>query len=849
MVFLIQRFLLLLLAISLTMLTGCDQTIPADVRLAYQSLPREIDFNFHVRPILADKCYPCHGPDEKARKGGLRLDMEEAAFRLSEKSQRFPIVKGSLAKSEAVHRVLSDDKEVMMPPIESRLLLSDEEKAILIKWVEDGALWKKHWSFIPPEKKPIPNIKNQRWPKNEIDYFILTKLDDLAMVPASEAPAETLIRRLSIDLTGLPPTADQVQAFLTDRSEHAYESLVDRLLESPHFGERWCWEWLDAARYADTNGFQGDPERKMWPWKDWVIRSLNENMPFNQFSIEQLAGDLLNNPSTDQILATAFNRNHMYNGEGGRIPEETRVENVFDRTETFGTVWLGLTLNCCRCHDHKFDALSQKEYYQLFDYFNQTSEEGIGYNGRIKPVLDLSDTLDQKEVQEIEQLIRKEDSKLIDFEMKKFPRADGLSAAESLEAGGLDGDNLFALGFDPIKRNPYYLGLLGNHFKERDPEYYKALDDFRSLIRQKDNLTAENLQVMVMDHLERPRPSYILDRGAYDKKGEIVTSATPVVLPKADTMIENNRLALANWLFSKEHPLTARVTVNRFWQAIFGVGLVKTAEDFGVQGARPTHPELLDWLAVEFRESDWNIKALIKMIVMSATYRQASHISKEMIERDPENKWYARSPRYRWPSWILRDQALVISGLINDSLGGPSFNPYQPPGIWEEATFGFKKYIQDHGVDLYRRSLYIFWRRIVGPTMFFDNAARQTCEVKPIRTNTPLQALTILNDVTYNEAARVFAERVIRSANSDEERVESAFFLATCRSPGAEEKKILMDRLNKLFLDFEQRKADAFALVQIGEYHRDETLDVVQHAAFTALCSIILNLDEVLTRQ
>ncbi|MCB0688990.1 MAG: DUF1553 domain-containing protein, partial [Saprospiraceae bacterium] len=503
----------------------------------------------------------------------------------------------------------------------------------------------------------------------------------------------------------------------------------------------------------------------------------------------------------------------------------------------------------CRCHDHKFDPISQKEYYQMSDFFNQTSEEGIGYNGRIKPVLDLSDTIDQIEVRKIEKLIEDKNQELSEFEREKFPRKDGLTAAESEEAADLNGDNLFALGFDPIKRNPYYLRLLSDHFKSRDPEYYEKLKAFRSLIGDKDRMTAENLQVMVMDQLERPRTSYILERGIYDKRGETVTAETPAALPSMDGTVAKDRLALAQWLFSDTHPLTARVTVNRFWQAIFGVGLVKTPGDFGVQGARPTHPELLDWLAVYIKESGWNVKDLLKKIVMSATYRQSSQVTHEQLEKDPENKWLSHATRYRWPSWMLRDQALDISGLINDSIGGPPVKPYQPPGIWEEATFGFKKYDQDHGAKLYRRTLYVFWRRIVGPTMLFDNAARQTCEVKPLRTNTPLHALTTLNDITYVEASRVMAERIMLARDQDSDRIDLAFRLATARYPQKQEKEILESRLASLQSKFSQNRQEAIALLHVGEYPQNNELDIIEQASYAALCSVILNLDEVLSRQ
>jgi hypothetical protein len=750
-----------------------------------------------------------------------------------------------------VNKILDDDPEVTMPPPESKLFLAAEEKAILIRWIEQGAEWKKHWAFIAPEKTTLPAVNQSDWPKNEIDYYVLHKMESLGLKPSPEADKRTLIRRLSFDLTGLPPTLPEIKQFEQDQSNDAYEKLVDRLLASPKYGERWCWEWLDVSRYADTNGFQGDPIRNMWPWRDWVIKAFNDNMPYDQFTVEQLAGDLLPDASTNNILATAFNRNHMYNGEGGRIPEETRVENVFDRVETLGATWLGLTLNCSRCHDHKFDAISQKEYYQLFDYFNQTSEEGIGYNGRVKPILDLSETEKLEKVAELQFYVDSISNQVAHTELGKFPRAEGLSAAESDSAADLDGDNLYALGYTPNQRNPYYIGLLQNYYQERDPEYSGLLQKLKEAKRKRDKQSAENLQVMVMDEVDHPRRTYVLERGVYNKpKDDLqVVMNVPEVLPALEQAGENNRLALARWIVSEGHPLTARVTVNRYWQNFFGNGVVKTIEDFGVQGALPTHPMLLDWLSVDFVEHGWDLKRLFKKIVMSATYRQSSKIDTDLLESDPENKYLARASRMRWPAWMLRDQALKISGLLVDSIGGPPVKPYQPEGIWEEATFGFIKYHQDHGDALYRRTLYTFWRRIVGPTMLFDNASRQTCSVKASRTNTPLHALTTLNDITFMEAARVMAARVMQLEESQEIRLKLAFELATSRLPTSEEFLLLTERIDQLRVEFSDSTANAQLITNIGEYPRSSTLDISEHAAYTALCSILLNLDETLTRQ
>lgn len=829
----------------------CSPGLPEEASAAYDLLPDKIDFNFHVRPILSDRCYACHGPDENARKAELRLDDPVAILSQLKDSEHFAVVPHKPAESELIARIFNEDPEIMMPPIDSKLSLTSREKAILWKWIEQGAELKKHWAYIPPGKVPLPEVVQSDWPSNEIDYFILDKLEQLDLSPSPVADKRTLIRRLSFDLTGLPPTPEEIARFESDPSDQAYENLVDRLLASPNYGERWCWEWLDVARYADTNGFQGDPVRNMWPWRDWVIKAFNRNMPYDQFTIEQLAGDLLPNAEARNILATAFNRNHMYNGEGGRIPEETRVENVFDRVETMSTTWLGLTMTCSRCHDHKFDAISQKEYYQLYDYFNQTSEEGIGYHGRVKPILDLSPPEKLEEVALLQEYVDQISSKVENKELEKFPRDKGVPAAESMAAADLDGDNLFALGYTPNQRNPYYIGLLQSYFQQRDPEYADLLRELKEAKINRDRQSANNLQVMVMDELDFPRTTIILERGIYNKPmdQDPVTMNVPAALPPLAEGVENNRLALARWLVSDHHPLTSRVTVNRYWQYFFGNGIVKTIEDFGVQGALPTHPELLDWLAVDFIENGWDLKKLFKKIVMSNSYRQTSQVSQELLEVDPENQYLARASRQRWPAWMLRDQALQISGLLEDSIGGPPVKPYQPPGVWEEATFGKIKYHQDQGDALYRRTLYTFWRRIVGPTMLFDNASRQVCTVKSSNTNTPLHALTTLNDITFMEAARVMASRIINAKDGDHDRLKLAFVLATSRNPANEELEILSRRLAVLRDQFTESPRQADLITSIGEFPRNNQLDLAEHAAYTAICSLLMNLDETITRQ
>jgi hypothetical protein len=615
-----------------------------------------------------------------------------------------------------------------------------------------------------------------------------------------------LIRRVTFDLTGLPPTPEEVDTFVNDRSPDAYAKVVDRLLASPRYGERMVWDWLDAARYADTNGYQGDGVRTMWPWRDWAVRAFNSDMPFNQFTTEQIAGDLLPNATREQRLATGFHRNHMLNGEGGRIAEESRIDYVVDRVDTTATVWMGLTLGCARCHDHKYDPFTQREYYSLFAYFNNLPESGaVDRGGNANPVLLLPTPEQEKRYAELDQTVKAAEAKLTALPQGSPERAAAEKAVEAAQ-------------------------------KTR-----RGMED-------------SILNVMVMQEMPQPRETHILIRGAYDKPGEKVTYGTPATLNPLPAGAPPNRLALAKWLVDPANPLTARVTVNRLWAMVFGTGLVKTAEDFGVQGERPTHPELLDYLAVKFQTASpgglgWSQKALLRLLVTSETYKQSANAAPALVARDPENRLHARGPRFRLSSAMLRDQALAVSGLLVEKMGGPPVKGYQPEGIWEDATFGQIKYVQDHGEALYRRSLYSFWRRIVGPTNLFDAGARQQCTVRLARTNTPLHALTLLNDVTYVEASRAFAQRVLTSGGAtDPERLNHAFRLATARRPSVDEAQVLLARLQRLRAQYAGDEAAAKKLLSVGESKRDEQLPAAEHAAWTSLCSLILNLDEVVSK-
>ncbi|MDI1311444.1 PSD1 and planctomycete cytochrome C domain-containing protein [Prosthecobacter sp.] len=793
-----------------------------------------IDFSRDIQPILSDNCYFCHGPDAKERKGDLRLDVEQEAKAV--KDGVAAILPGKSHESTLIERILSTDPDEVMPTPKSNRTLSDAQKQLLKQWIDEGAKWGTHWAFKKIERPKVPDVGEQ----HPIDAFVRAKLTEKGMKPAPKADAVTLLRRVSLDLTGLPPTEGELK--------NDYAKTVARLLDSPRFGERWAWDWLDAARYADTNGYQGDPERTMWPWRDWVVKAINENMPYDRFTIWQLGGDLLPDATPEQKLATGFNRNHMINGEGGRIAEETRVENVMDRVETTSTVWLGLTMGCTKCHDHKFDPLTMRDYYGLYDVFNQTSEDGKGRSGQAAPALDISTPAELELVKATTEKVNQVAAELEAFELKKWPRPAGKPLTES-DAIKLPG-NLpsYIAKTEPKNRGVDPLLEAVNYFKGKDAAYTKHLQKLLAAVRARVSAANAVTKVMVMDTLPKLRETFVLEKGAYDKASTTqVRFNVPASLPAMKPDAPRNRLGLAEWIVNRDNPLTARVTVNRFWQAFFGVGLVKTAEDFGLQGEEPPLRELLDWLASEFIDSGWDVKALLRLIVTSETYQQSSKIADAQI--DPENRYLARGPRFRMPSWMLRDQALLVAGLLQDKLGGPAVKPYQPEGIWEEATFGKKSYVQDHGDALYRRTLYIFWRRIVGPTMLFDNAARQTCVIKATRTNTPLQALVTLNDVTYVEAARVLAQRVLLANRGNEDAaLVQAFRLVTCRGPTQAEAALLKAQLGKL----RQQQSDlpaALLLLAVGESKRDESIPAIEHATWTSLCLMLLNLDEAVTKE
>jgi hypothetical protein len=1012
---------------------------------------RTVEFNRDVRPILADKCFHCHGTDAVAKKIPLRLDSEAAAK--ADLGGRRAVVDGDPASSQLIRRITSENKAQRMPPVYSGLKLTETEIDTLRQWIEQGAKWQKHWSFIAPERPAIPAVKNTSWVRNPIDAFVLERLEREGLGPSPEAGRETLLRRVSLDLTGLPPTIAEMDAFLNDKSRGAYEKAVDRLLASPRYGERMAERWLDAARYADTNGYQYDAERFMWRWRDWVIEAFNRNQPFDQFTLEQIAGDMLPNATLDQNIATGFNRNHRANTEDGIIAEEYAVEYVVDRVETTSTVFLGLTLGCARCHNHKYDPFTQKEFYRVFSYFNNIPELGRAMKYGNSPPLIPAPTREQQaalakvdgKMREIENFLGAQKSKwapeagnlhwapsaglqaVFPLEVAGEAKPDGGDVAfgpgrignaaifdgkaylDAGSAGDFDIEDRFSLSawvysdstphgavmtkmadaakgkgygvylnngkvhvhvtsvwesdairleteqtvgakgwhqlvvtyngsrmadgvqvyidgvpaknkveedtlYRPFRnaggvfKQPFRIGGGGGperRFRGRiddvrvygrvlnsqeiaalslgesindiaakpeaqrseieklqlrwyylehvaPPEVQDAWKRLTALGIEKEKLERSFTTVMVMAERPTPRDTFMLIRGVYSAPGEKVQPGIPAVLPPLPPGAPNNRLGFAKWVADPGNPLLARVTMNRFWQMYFGTGIVKTTEDFGVQGEWPSHPELLDWLATEFIRTGWDVKAMQKLIVTSATYRQSSKTSPELQQRDPENRLLARAPRFRLPAEMVRDQALFVSGLLVEKAGGPSVKPYQPAGLWKELAMQDMDYTQGKGEDLHRRSLYTFWKRTIAPPMManFDSAMRESCTVRENRTNTPLQALNLMNDVSFLEASRFVGQRMLKEGGAAADaRLRYGFRVVTGRAPSAAEQQILRDSLQYHLDYFADKKNDVKAFLNQGEASADTTLDERELAAYTSVGSLLLNLDETVTKE
>ena len=821
-----------------------------------------IDFNRDIRPILSENCFYCHGQDPAKREAGLRLDDRSAAIEAG------AIVPGEPGASSLLERIHSTDPDVLMPPPHSNRRLSEQQKATLDHWIRAGAIYQPHWAYVPPARPTPPPVQHATRPRNDIDRFVLAKLEETDLTPSPEADRPTLLRRLHADLVGIPPTPEEVDAFVADTSADAYEKVVDRLLASPHYGERMAMSWLDAARYADSNGFQQDGDTWQWIWRDWVVKALNDDMPFDQFSTEQLAGDLLPEATTAQKIASGFNRNHLLNGEGGAIPEEQRFNNLFDRVDTTSTTWLGLTMACAQCHDHKYDPLTQHDYYALLDAFNRLPEKGTPtqYSARIRvapPVVEVPSEADAQRLAELEAAMQKHEA-----DAKPLIDAAFVAWRKGLFADGNPAD------VENLPRN--LTPLLNKPADERNDEEQKTIDKllrqyfdskvkagvikdlpqaqaYEAARKAYDKFSGDEIpRVMVMSD-EQPRETRILDRGDYlSPKGEPLGFAPPAALPPLPDDAPRNRLGLARWLFLPAQPLTARVQANRMWQHFFGIGLVKTTEDMGVQSEYPLHGPLLDWLAVEFRDRGWSQKAMHRLLVTSATYRQSSRVTPEQLAKDPENRLHGRATRFRMPSLVLRDVALAAAGLLDTRIGGHPVYPYQPEAIWESLAITDERdftYPASHGADLYRRSLYTFWRRTVSPANMFDTANRQTCTVRASRTCTPLHALVTLNDPTWVEAARVLAERSLLAARDLDGQIAHAFRRVLSRQPTADDLSALRLMHSRQLSAYRQDRPAAEKFLGVGEWPRDTTLDPVEHAALAAVCLGILNLDEALTRE
>ena len=779
---------------------------------ALRAAEAKVDYNRDIRPILSDNCFACHGPDVRQRKAKLRLDTRDGAF-AELRGGGHAIVPGKIDDSVLVERITADDPSQRMPPAKSRKRLTEAQIELLQRWIAQGAPYTAHWSFIAPVRPELPKVKNAAWPRDPVDRFILARLEGVGLQPSPEANKTTLIRRVTLDLTGLPPTPAEVDAFLADTSPNAYEKVVDRLLRSPRYGEHMARFWLDAARYGDTHGLHLDNYREMWPYRDWVIRAFNANKPYDQFVIEQLAGDLLPNATLDQIVATGFNRCHVTTSEGGSIEEEVYVRNVVDRVETTGTVFMGLTIGCCRCHDHKFDPVSSKEFYQFFAFFN--SLDG--------PALDGNAALPAPTVR----VPTKEQTEQVDRTRQRIAALRKRIDAEAAEAW----------------------------YTKSQAALVSLRKQLAAAEKERARLEKQMPATLVFRERPTPKPSYVLKRGEYEQRGEQVGRETPKFLPSLPPKAKRDRLALARWLVSPEHPLTARVEVNRLWQQLFGVGIVKTTEDFGSQGEPPSHPALLDYLAVQFREEGWDIKKMMKRLVLSATYRQSSRVTKDRLAKDPENRLLSRGPRFRLDAEMLRDQALFVSGLLVEKLGGPSVKPPQPSGLWEAVGYtgsNTKNFVPDHGHEkVHRRSLYTFWKRTAPPPEMntFDAPSRESCIVRRERTNTPLQALLLMNDPQFVEAARTLAERALKEGGATpEQRLTFLFRVTTARRPDANELSELLAAYREHLACFHRDEAKAKQLISVGELKADASLNPSGLAAWTMIANLLLNLDEVINK-
>jgi hypothetical protein len=755
-----------------------------------------VDFNRDIRPILSKNCFPCHGADAGTRAGKMRLDQRDSATKVNKKG-RAAIVPGAPDKSELVRRITTTDASDHMPPPEAKNTPTPEQIALLTRWVREGGAYADHWAFVKPQQPPLPAVKDRAWPRNGIDHFVLARLERMGLKPTPEADRYVLLRRVSLDLRGLPPTPQEIAEFEKDTSPNAYEKAVDRLLNDERFGERWARPWLDLARYADSAGYgSADPLRTIWRYRDWVIDAFNRNLPYDQFTIEQLAGDLLPNATLDQKIATAFHRNTMTNTEGGTDREEFRVAAVKDRVSTTMQVWMGLTMGCAQCHSHKYDPITQKEYYRFVAVFNQTAD---------------NDQPDERPTIPAPTTTQLETNRKIDVRIADLKK-------------DVVGKSIFSV------------------------ETWPTRAVIEKLVRSRSQVA--NLPIMVELPANARRKTFVMVKGNFLNKGEEVQPGVPESFPALKETTPD-RLAIAKWLVAPENPLTARVAVNRYWAQLWGTGIVATEEDFGTQGELPTHPELLDWLALEYQRRNWDTKAMLKLMVTSSAYRQSSKVSPEALVADPKNRLFTRGPRFRLEAEMVRDQALALSGLLSGKIGGPSVYPPQPSGLWQAAFNGQRTYPTSTGEDRYRRGMYTFWRRTIPyPSMTtFDAPSRETCTVRRIRTNTPLQAFVTLNDPVYVEAAQALARRILKEGGATtEERAKYALRLVLARPPVAEQVKQVAELFESERANYVKDTKGALSLATDPLGPLPMGMDATDAAAWTVVANVLLNLDGVLTK-
>ena len=823
---------LLAIACSLGMWFGSTTAVEPE-RVSTESEPaggRAIDFNLEIRPLISNRCLVCHGPDEDERAAGLRLD--NAAGSREDLGGYAAIVPGDPEASELLTRLMTDDEELRMPPAESGPRLQEGEIDLIRRWIAEGAEYANHWSYVAPRRPSLPEVDDREWPVGAIDRFILARLESTGLRPAAEADRMAYARRVSMDLIGLPPTWDQAQAFVDDHRDDAYERYVDRLLADPAFGERWARVWLDLARYADSAGYADDPPRTIWAYRDYVIRSLNENKPFDRFTLEQIAGDLLQSPTEEELIATAFHRNTLTNNEGGTNDEEFRNVAVVDRVNTTMAVWMGTTMACAQCHTHKYDPITQDEYFQFFAFFNNTEDSDKRDE---RPLLELwpdggreQHTKLKRRVSELKAQAATLSERLAD------DRGSEVSEAEETEVVSQDSPGL-------AEEQPS--GTAENERLRAERERVgKALERAEKELASFGPTTT----VPILRELPDPerRDTHVQLRGNYLSKSQQVSEGTPAVFHPLPDDLPRDRYGLAHWLVADENPLTARVIANRHWEELFGTGIVLSSEEFGSQGDLPSHPQLLDWLAVELRDGGWDLKRLIRQIVLSATYRQSSLITSEMLEADPDNRLLSRGPRFRVSAEMVRDQALTAGDLLSHKMYGPPVQPPQPTMGLKAAFGSATDWTTSAGEDRYRRGIYTTWRRSNPyPSMAtFDAPNREVCELRRGRTNTPLQALVTLNDPVYVEAARALARRMVESGDSKIERIHEGFRRTLIRDPDAEELQRLLQLVEATREQFSQQRELAKQLA-VGEG------EPIELATWTLVANVLLNLDEMLMKR